>query len=115
MVLKNFGVTRHGRVVFYDYDELCLLTDCRFRRIPESRIDDDDLEAEPWFHVADMDVFPEEFRRFLALRGPLLDTFLAWHSDLFDDAFWREMQERHRAGDAPEIPPYRSDRRLRGR
>jgi isocitrate dehydrogenase kinase/phosphatase len=114
-LLKNFGVTRHQRVVFYDYDELCLLTDCRFRRIPESRNDHDDLESEPWFPVADLDVFPEEFRRFLQLRGPLLDTFLAWHSDLFDDAFWREMQERHRSGDVPEIPPYRSERRLRGR
>jgi isocitrate dehydrogenase kinase/phosphatase len=114
-LLKNFGVTRHDRVVFYDYDELCLLTECRFRRIPESRIDADDLESEPWFPVADSDVFPEEFPRFLQLRGPLLDTFLAWHSDLFGEAFWREMQERHRAGDVPEIPPYRADRRLRGR
>jgi isocitrate dehydrogenase kinase/phosphatase len=30
---KNFGVTRHGRVVFYDYDELCWVTECDFREL----------------------------------------------------------------------------------
>ncbi len=37
MLLKNFGVTRHGRVVFYDYDEICFLTEANFRHIPAPR------------------------------------------------------------------------------
>ena len=59
ILLKNFGVTRHGRVVFYDYDELCLLTDCNFRQMPEASDPDEDLMAEPWFSVGEQDVFPE--------------------------------------------------------
>ena len=34
MLWKNFGVTRHGKVVFYDYDEIEYITDCNFRRVP---------------------------------------------------------------------------------
>src|ERR1043166_7990344 len=59
-LLKNFGVTRHGRVVFYDYDELCLLTDCHFRKLPEARTPEDEIAAEPWFSVRENDIFPEE-------------------------------------------------------
>jgi isocitrate dehydrogenase kinase/phosphatase len=113
-LLKNFGVTRHGRVVFYDYDELCLLTDCRFRRLPEGRSHDEEMASEPWFSVGDSDVFPEEFERFLQLDGKLREEFLLRHADLFGVSFWRSMQERHHAGEVPEIPPYRAERRLRG-
>ena len=71
MLLKNFGVTRHGRVIFYDYDELCLLTECNFREIPRARTVEDELSAEPWFSVGERDVFPEEFRAFLTLPARL--------------------------------------------
>jgi len=105
-LLKNFGVTRHGRVVFYDYDELCLLTDCRFRRLPPSRIPEDELEAEPWFAVAENDVFPEEFRRFLGLPAHLLGVFEEHHGDLFTPKFWKDLQRMHRAGAIPTFFPY---------
>src|SRR5262249_45344749 len=59
LLLKNFGVTRYGRVVFYDYDELCEVTDCRFRHIPRPRDDDEETRGEPWFNVEPNDVFPE--------------------------------------------------------
>src|SRR4029079_7820845 len=65
MLLKNFGVTRHGRLIFYDYDELCLLTDCKFRERPEARGDFEEMSQEPWFYVGERDVFPQEFRSFL--------------------------------------------------
>jgi isocitrate dehydrogenase kinase/phosphatase len=113
MLLKNFGVTRHGRVIFYDYDELSLLTDCRFRRIPPPRDDDDELSAEPWFHVGDHDVFPEEFGRFALLPGGLGEAFLAEHGDLFGVEFWEAMQRRQQEGEIVDFFPYRPHRRLR--
>jgi isocitrate dehydrogenase kinase/phosphatase len=113
MLLKNFGVTRHGRVVFYDYDEICLLTECNFRTMPEPRTEDEVMAAEPWFHVGPHDIFPSEFRSFMGLYGPLLDVFLAAHGDLLEPEFWREMQALHAAGEVMDIFPYRPERRLR--
>lgn len=112
MLLKNFGVTRHGRVIFYDYDELCLLTDCNFRSIPVT--DDPLLEmaAEPWFSVGERDVFPEEFRSFFVLPGPLGEAFLTRHADLVDVEFWRRMQDKQTSGEVVEVLPYPEERRL---
>jgi isocitrate dehydrogenase kinase/phosphatase len=112
LLLKNFGVTRHGRVVFYDYDELSLLTMCNFRAMPRARTDDEELSPEPWFAVESHDVFPEEFARFLSLRGTLRDAFLAHHADLFTVGFWQQLQMRIRAGEVFHIFPYGQHRRL---
>jgi isocitrate dehydrogenase kinase/phosphatase len=112
LLLKNFGVSRHGRVIFYDYDELARLTDCRFRRFPPPRSIDDELAAEPWFSVADQDVFPEEFAPFMVPSGPLRDAFLAAHRDLLEPEWWRTVQERVRAGELVDTFPYPAHRRL---
>jgi len=112
MLMKNFGVSRHGRVIFYDYDELSLLTDCVIRRIPVPTTLDEELAAEPWFHVGEMDVFPEEFGAFLVPAGGLRDVFLAAHGDLLTVEFWREMQARQRSGEMPDVFPYPDARRL---
>lgn len=112
MLLKNFGVTRHGRVIFYDYDELCLLTDCSFRDMPAARDYDDEVSAEPWFYVAPNDIFPEEFLKFLGLSGDLLDTFLRHHADLLTADWWRRLQDRIRNGEVMDILPYRRQRQL---
>jgi isocitrate dehydrogenase kinase/phosphatase len=112
-LLKNFGVTRHQRVVFYDYDELCLLSDCRFLKLPVARTPEDELAAEPWFTVAENDVFPEEFRRFLGLSPELAETLERHHGDLFTPEFWQGMQERHRAGEVVDFYPYSVNLRLR--
>lgn len=112
MLLKNFGVSRHGRLIFYDYDELTLLTDCVFRDLPEPTTDDEESAGEPWFYVGERDIFPEEFRGFLGLKGELLDTFLTRHGDLLDPAWWRGMQARIRSGEVIDIWPYRAERRL---
>ncbi|KAA0249270.1 MAG: bifunctional isocitrate dehydrogenase kinase/phosphatase [Acidobacteria bacterium] len=111
LLLKNFGVTRHGRVVFYDYDELCSLTSCSFRELPEAE-DESDEGGEAWFYVGENDVFPEEFPRFLGLRGPLRKAFLDAHGDLFTPRFWTDMQARILAGDFPDFFPYPPSRRL---
>lgn len=113
MLLKNFGVTRHSRLVFYDYDELCPLADVRFRDLPAARDDGEEVASEPWFYVGENDVFPEEFRAFLGLRGELLEAFLAAHGDLLEPAFWRSMQERLHRGEIIDVFPYRAARRLR--
>jgi isocitrate dehydrogenase kinase/phosphatase len=113
VLLKNFGVTRHGRVISYDYDELRRLTDCRFLNLPQARTEEQELAAEPWFMVGEDDIFPCELRTFLGLEGELRIAFLREHSDLFDPAFWREMQERNRHGEVIEFFPYGDARRLR--
>jgi isocitrate dehydrogenase kinase/phosphatase len=112
LLLKNFGVTRHGRVVFYDYDELCPLITCNFRRKPPSRRYEDEMAVEPWFTVGEADVFPEEFRPYLGLSGPLEAEFMAHHADLFDVDFWRQTQVRIRSGERIHIFPYADALRL---
>lgn len=112
MLLKNFGVTRHGRVVFYDYDELCFLEECRFRRFPPATSIEDEIAAEPWFHVNPGDIFPAEFERFLGLTGDPRQVFEKHHADLFDVAFWRSAQEQVKNGEMTHIFPYSPDLRL---
>jgi isocitrate dehydrogenase kinase/phosphatase len=115
VLLKNFGVTRHGRVIFYDYDELAPLTDCNFRRMPEARTPEEEMAAEPWFYVGPHDMFPEEFLPFIGLHGELRETFLKAHGELFDADFWNRMQALHRAGEIVDIFPYQEGHRLRAR
>jgi isocitrate dehydrogenase kinase/phosphatase len=114
-LLKNFGVTRHGRVVSYDYDELCLITDCRFQEMPRPHDGEEieELAPEPWFVVRSNDVFPEEFRSFLRLPGDANRAFLRHHADLFELQFWQEVQAQLHAGELIDIFPYSRDRRLR--
>jgi len=110
LLLKNFGVTRHNRVIFYDYDELCRITDCRFRDLPQAATPEDEMRAEPWFHVADNDVFPETFLRFLGFEGRLLEVFLEKHGELLQAAWWRDLQRRLTSGDVVEVLPYHPHR-----
>jgi isocitrate dehydrogenase kinase/phosphatase len=113
MLLKNFGVSRHGRLIFYDYDELCPLSECRFRDLPAPRDGADETAGEPWFFVGDRDIFPQEFRSFLGLRAELLQVFLAHHGELLEADFWRRMQARLGQGEVLDVYPYRASRRLR--
>jgi isocitrate dehydrogenase kinase/phosphatase len=112
VLLKNFGVTRHGRVISYDYDELCLVTDLNFRRLPHARDETEDLAAEPWFYAGPHDFFPEEFAKWLGLAPPLKDLFLEQHADLFDTPFWEDVQARLRRGELIDISPYAEGKRL---
>ncbi|MCB0596608.1 MAG: bifunctional isocitrate dehydrogenase kinase/phosphatase [Phaeodactylibacter sp.] len=113
MLLKNFGVTRLKRVVFYDYDEIGFLTDYNFRRIPEPRDYYDELSSEPWYSVGPNDVFPEEFPRFLIGRKDIRDIFYKLHGDLYDVTFWRKVQERLRNGEIFDVFPYRQRLRFK--
>ncbi|HWK75603.1 MAG TPA: bifunctional isocitrate dehydrogenase kinase/phosphatase [Povalibacter sp.] len=110
LLLKNFGVTRHGRVIFYDYDELCAVTDCRFRDVPQARNDEDEMRAEAWFHVNENDVFPETFMQFLGFDEHLKDVFLQVHGEILTASWWRGIQQRIREGDVLEVLPYHRHR-----
>ena len=112
-LLKNFGVTRHGRVVFYDYDEICSLTQCNFKKLPQAHYLEDELSSEPWFLVGESDVFPEEFRRFLPLPPHLMNEFLSHHADLFEVEFWCNAQQAVNSGELADIVPYPPIRRLK--
>ncbi len=106
MLLKNFGVTRLNRVVFYDYDEIVFLTECNFRRIPEARNDDDYWASEPWYSVGPNDIFPEEFPKFLIGRPDIRELFMRKHADLYDVRFWHDVQERLHRGEIVTVFPY---------
>jgi isocitrate dehydrogenase kinase/phosphatase len=112
MLSKNFGVTRHGRVICYDYDELCLLSECRFRHLPQPASLEEEFAAEPWFHVGEQDVFPEEFKPFLVPPGRVRDAFLQAHGDLLEVPFWQRVQRRLAGGEVVDVFPYRRDARL---
>ncbi len=106
LLLKNFGVSRHGRVIFYDYDELCLVTECQFRELPAADNLDDEMSAENWFYVGPRDIFPEEFIRFLAIDARLRAAFLEQHGDLLTAEYWRDIKRLHLSNSAPEVAPY---------
>jgi isocitrate dehydrogenase kinase/phosphatase len=108
LLLKNFGVTRHGRVIFYDYDELCQITDCRFRDLPQAIHPEDEMRDEAWFYVADNDVFPETFINFLGFDAPQCAAFMRVHGEILRAEFWRHVQQRLKEGDLLEVLPYQS-------
>jgi isocitrate dehydrogenase kinase/phosphatase len=110
LLLKNFGVTRHGRVIFYDYDELCQVTDCHFRDMPEAMNHEDEMRGETWFYVAENDVFPETFINFLAFDDAQRAAFMRAHGDILTAEFWRQVQQRLREGDMLEVLPYHPHR-----
>lgn len=108
MLLKNFGVTRHGRVVFYDYDEICYLTEVNFRRIPEPVTYEQEMASEPWYTIGPNDVFPEEFATFLFPSPATREVFSELHGELFDARYWQDLQSRIAAGQVMEFFPYQS-------
>lgn len=107
MLLKNFGVTRHGRVVFYDYDEISYLTEVNFRHIPEAMYPEQEMASEPWYSVGPNDVFPEEFPVFLFADINHRKLFASMHGDLYDADYWKTLQEKIRAGQIIDVYPYK--------
>jgi isocitrate dehydrogenase kinase/phosphatase len=112
MLWKNFGVTRHGKVVFYDYDEIEYITDCNFRKVPEPRNEEEEMNGEVWYSVGPKDVFPETFGPFLLGNTAVREVFMQHHADLLDAAFWQGHQERIRAGYVHDVFPYEQEKRF---
>lgn len=112
MLLKNFGVTRQGRVVFYDYDEICHMTEVNFRRIPKPRSPEEELADEPWFHIGSHDVFPEQFEQFVVSRPLVRKLFLKHHAELLDPDYWKSVQKDLELGRQKDVFPYPRRRRF---
>ena len=112
MLWKNFGVTRYNRVVFYDYDEIELMTDTNFRVIPEPPYPEMEMASEPWYSVGRHDVFPEEFASFLLGSPKVRSAFLKYHRALLSVKFWQGAQEKIRAGHVEDFFPYPEDLRF---
>lgn len=106
LLLKNFGVTNLNRVIFYDYDEVTLITECNFRDIPESDDILDDMREDIWYYVGKNDIFPEEFIKFLSMDNELRSLFLATYPELLTADYWRDIQEKHRSGELSLVVPY---------
>ncbi len=112
LLLKNFGATRHGRAIFYDYDELCLVSECRFRALPQPRNEEEEMHHGAWYYVADNDVFPEQFPRFLGMTASQREALLKAHGEIFEVGWWQALQARNQAGGFVDVPPYPESLRL---
>jgi len=108
LLLKNFGVTQHNRIIFYDYDEVSLITECNFREIPPANDIIDEMRADSWYYVGENDIFPEEFIKFLSMNQKLRDVFLEYHDDLLTAEYWRNIKNKHLTGEVSLVVPYES-------
>jgi len=115
MLLKNFGVTRHNRVVFYDYDEIRLMTEIRIRRLPRAQTPDEEMACEPWFHVGENDFFPEQFESFVVNHPRMRERFLAHHADLLQPDYWKNAQNDILQNKRRDVFPYPQALRFRRR
>lgn len=106
MLYKNFGVTRQGRVVFYDYDEIEYISDCNFRTIPLPRNEEEEMAAEPWYSVGKYDVFPEQFGVFLLGNPKVRHYFMKHHADLLTAEYWQQRKARIVEGHVEDVFPY---------
>lgn len=112
MLYKNFGITRLGRVVFYDYDEIQRMTEMNFRKIPPAPNEEAEMSAQPWYPIGPNDVFPEEFRYFLLGDPRVRKAFLKYHEDLLQAQWWHGVRERVAMGRIEDIFPYEDSRRF---
>ena len=112
MLWKNFGITRHGKVVFYDYDEIEYITDCNFRRVPQPRNEEEEMSGDIWYSVGPRDVFPETFGPFLLGNPAVREIFMKHHADLLDVAYWQRHKDRILAGDVIDVFPYEREKRF---
>lgn len=112
MLWKNFGITRHGKVVFYDYDEIEYITDCNFRKVPAARNEEEEMSGEVWYTVGPKDVFPETFGPFLLGNDAVREVFMKHHGDLLDAHFWQSHQARIQAGHVHDVFPYEREKRF---
>jgi len=115
MLYKNFGVTRLGRIVFYDYDEIEYMTDCNFRRIPQAPDEEAEMSDEVWYRVEKGDVFPENWMPFLLGDPRIRAALMKYHADLFTAEFWQARKERIRHGQLEDVFPYPPEKRFASR
>ena len=115
MLWKNFGITRNGKVVFYDYDEIEYITESNFRKVPKPRTEEDEMSGEIWYSVGKHDVFPETFGPFLLGNDAVREVFMKHHADLLDVGFWQQHKDRIKAGHVFDVFPYEQGKRFAAR
>lgn len=108
MLHKNFGITRHGRVIFYDYDEICHMHERTFRELPKS----DDPFALDTLSVSPEDVFPEQFEHFIVGKKHLKALLKELHPELMQPSFWRTAQEKAKLRGIEHFTPYPAAKRF---
>ena len=113
MLWKNFGVTRHGKVVFYDYDEIEYITDCNFRRVPAPRNEEDEMSRRGLVHAsARRTSSPRPSAPSCSATRGVREVFMAHHADLLDADFWQGHKERIQAGHVHDVFPYEPAKRF---
>ena len=112
MLTKNFGVTRQNRVVFYDYDEITLMSNPVFKKIPKAKTYEQEMASEPWYYVGQNDVFPEEFRYFMLPNPYMKEVFNKKYKKLLDADYWVSVQEKIRESGVMDYYPYGSETRM---
>lgn len=112
MLLKNFGVTRHGRVIFYDYDEISYMNQVCFKDKPIPQNDEQRYASEPWYTVEPGDVFPEELGTFALANPQYKSAFLTHHSELLSSKYWQQIQQQVAQGIINDIFPYPEELRF---
>lgn len=112
MLLKNFGVTRHNRVVFYDYDEISTMREINIRETPPPRNPEQEMASEPWFHIDENDFFPQQFESFVASHPKVRERFLHHHADLLQPAYWKKIQQNIIQNKRPDVFPYPQSKRF---
>ena len=113
MLKKNFGVTRNGRVVFYDYDEICYLTECKFRKIPPAPSYEDEMSDTPWYSIGAHDVFPESFGPFFFPFEKDMNIFRQNHAELMEAGWWNQTKENIINGSQADLFPYPEKQRFK--
>ncbi len=112
----NYGVTRRGRVVLYDYDDVVPLELVTFAEKPRPRDEFEELEPdEERIGAGPGDFFTDEMRRYTGVPQPLKGIFESAHGDLFSLEFWRTTKQRVRAGEVADITPYLRNESFRAR
>lgn len=89
MLQKNFGITRHSRVIFYDYDEICPLVERDFRDLPSQ----DDPFAMDCLSVGPSDVFPEQFKHFIVTQPKHKKLLIEMHPEIFQASYWQSVKQ----------------------
>lgn len=108
MLHKNFGITRHGRVIFYDYDEICYMHERIFRALPKS----DDPYAVDTLSVGPNDVFPEQFEHFIVGKKHLKTLLKELHPELMSAEYWQQLQAKAAKGEVQHFTPYAESKRF---
>ena len=115
MLLKNFGVTRQNRVVFYDYDEICRMNEIQIRAVPKARSAEEEMADEPWFPVGESDFFPEQFEHFVVNHPKFRERFLERHGELLEPGYWRQVQKDILNNKRYDVFPYQQHKRFSNR